>query len=143
MKKPAVPRRWLYLIAGTVWLVAGFFLMERAYEWLNDFNTRQLILILSLGFILALIFYFSGFVKVAQKNVNRINSLPDSVCIFAFTAWKGYLIIAIMITTGIILRNSPFPKHYLAVFYIAMGGPLLIGSYLFYKKFINKIFDKR
>lgn len=143
MKKPAVPRKWLFLIAGTIWMAAGITLIARTYEWLKYFDKGQLIIMFSLGIMLALIFYFSGFIKIARKNVNRINSLPDSVCIFAFTAWKGYLIIAIMITIGIILRNSAFPKHYLAVFYIAMGGPLLMGSYLFYKKFINKIFDKR
>ncbi len=135
--KPSVPRRWLYAIAGLIWSVAGFILIERAYGWLDDLETGQLIIVLSLGAGLSLIFHFFGFIKLARKNINRINSLPESVCIFAFTAWKGYLIIAFMVTAGILLRNSSFPKHYLSVLYVAMGGSLLMGSGLFYVKYFH------
>lgn len=137
ISKPSVPRMWLYAIAGLIWSVAGFILIERAYGWLDDLETVQLIIVLSLGTGLSLIFYFFGFIKIARKNLNRINTLPESVCIFAFTAWKGYLIIAFMVTAGILLRNSAFPKHYLSVLYVAMGGSLLMGSSLFYMKFFN------
>ncbi|MBA4313646.1 MAG: hypothetical protein C0417_13560 [Chlorobiaceae bacterium] len=143
MKKPSVPRRWLFLIAGSLWSIAGFILIERAYEWLNDFKTEQLLLILLLGAALASLFFFTIFIKIARKNINRLFSLPESVCIFAFTAWKGYFLIAFMVTAGIIVRNSSFPKHYLAVIYVAMGGALLMGSFMFHKNyFIPKVKGK-
>jgi hypothetical protein len=143
MKKPAVPRRWLFIIAGGIWMIAGIILIERAYNWLSDFDANQLILLLILAIFLALVIYFSGFIKIVRKNINRINSLPEKVCIFAFTAWKGYVIIAIMVTAGIILRNSAFPKHYLALIYLAMGGSLLIGGVVFLSKlFGNKLSRK-
>jgi hypothetical protein len=138
MNKPSVPRRWLFLIAGSLWSIAGLILIERAYEWLNDFETEQLLLILLLGAALASLFFFTIFIKVARKNINRLFSLPESVCIFAFTAWKGYFLIAFMVTAGIIVRNSSFPKHYLAVLYVAMGGALLMGSFMFHKNFFIK-----
>jgi len=143
LQKPSVPRKWLYAIAGVLWSAAGFILIERAYGWLEDLASEQLLFVLSLGVTLALIFYFAGFIKIARKNINRINSLPESVCIFAFTAWKGYLVIAVMVTAGILLRHSSFPKHYLAVFYVAMGGSLLLGSSLFYTKFIKNIYRRK
>lgn len=136
--KPSVPKQLLYFISGTLWGVAGIILIERAYLWLSDYETEQLVLVICLGVILAIIFYFSVFRKIVQKSINRIKSLPDSVCIFAFTAWKGYLIIAIMVTAGIILRHSAFSKHYLAVLYLAMGGSLFIGSILFYYNYFKK-----
>ncbi|MBI5020693.1 MAG: hypothetical protein HZB59_04600 [Ignavibacteriales bacterium] len=138
MMKPAVPRRWLFLIAGSLWSIAGLILIERAYEWLNDYETEQLLLILLLGAALALLFFFTMFIRVARKNINRLFSLPDSVCIFAFTAWKGYFLIAFMVSAGIIVRNSSFPKHYLAVIYVAMGGALLLGSFMFHKNYFIK-----
>jgi len=138
MTKPAVPRKWLFFIAGTLWMAVSILLSVRAYLWLADFETSQKILILLAGLILTLIFYFSGFIKVARRNIERINSLPQSVCVFAFTAWKGYIIIAIMVTLGILLRNSSFPKHYLAVLYISMAGSLIFGSSLFYLKFFKE-----
>ena len=143
LQKPSVSRKWLYAIAGFLWNVAGFILIERAYEWLEDLSSEQLLVVLSLGIMLALIFYFAGFIKIARKNINRIASLPESVCIFAFTAWKGYLIIAVMVTAGILLRHSSFTKHYLAVFYVAMGGSLLLGSSLFYTKFFKNILSRK
>jgi hypothetical protein len=135
MKKPAVPRRWLFAVAGGIWIIAGVILIERAYGWLTDFETNHLILILPLAFILALVVYVGGFIKIVRKNINRINSLPDPVCLFAFTAWKGYVIIAVMVVSGILLRNSAFPKHYLTLAYLAMGGSLLIGGLTFISKF--------
>ncbi len=138
LPKPSVPKRFLFFIAGIIWCIAGIILIERAYLWLSDFDIEQLILVICLGVFLALIFYFSVFTKIVQKNINRIKSLPDSVCIFAFTAWKGYLIIAIMVIAGIFLRHSTLSKHYLAVVYLAMGGSLLIGGILFYYNYVKK-----
>jgi drug/metabolite transporter (DMT)-like permease len=135
VKKLSVPRRWLFLIAGGIWSAAGIILIERAYGWLSDFDATRLVFILCLATLLALVFYIAGFIKVVRKNIERINSLPENVCIFAFTAWKGYIIIAIMVFAGILLRNSTFPKHYLALFYVAMGGSLLMGGCLFLMKY--------
>jgi len=141
--KPAVQRKWLYGLAGLLWTIAGTILIERAYGWLTDLTTGELLIVLSLGIIFTLIFYFFGFIKIARKNIIRLNSLPDSVCVFAFTAWKGYFIIAFMITSGILLRHSSFPKHFLAVLYVAMGGSLLLGSILFYLNFIKQITNRK
>jgi len=138
MTKPSAHRRRLYLIAGLLWTIAGSILVERAYGWLDDLDTSQLIVVLSLSSLLGLIFFFAGFIKIVRKNINRIKSLPDKVSVFAFTAWKGYVIIAVMVSAGIMLRSSSFPKHYLAVFYLAMGFSLLMGSFLFYHNYFSK-----
>ena len=137
MKKPSVPRHWLFFIAGTLWMIAGFILIERAYGWLTDFDTGRLIITLALSIVLGLVFYFGGFIKTVRKNTNRIKSLPEDVCLFAFTAWKGYIIIAVMVAGGILIRNSAFPKHYLALLYNAMGVSLLIGGSRFFASFIS------
>ena len=135
MKKPSVPRRWLLLIAGGMWTAAGIILIERAYGWLTDIEIIRLIITLVLAIVLGLVFYYGGFMKIAIKNINRINSLPENVCLFAFTAWKGYLVIIIMVIGGILLRNSSVPKHYLTLIYLAMGITLLMGSSNFFVKF--------
>ncbi len=138
MTKPAVPRKWLFFIAGTIWILVSILLSVRAYIWLAELETSQIILNFIAGLILTLIFYFSGFIKVVKRNIERIDTLPQSVCIFAFTAWKGYIMIAIMVTLGVLLRNSYLPKLYLAVLYISMGGSLMLGSSLFYSKFFKE-----
>lgn len=141
--KPAVSKRYLFVIAGIVWSIAGLILIERAYIWLSDFELMRLIIVASLGVVLGLIFYFAGFIKLARKNIRRIISLPDKVCIFAFTAWKGYLIISIMVTSGIIIRQSSVSKHNLAVLYVAMGVALIMGSILFHINFFKNISGRK
>ena len=137
--KPAISKQYLLVISGIIWSIAGIILIERAYIWLSDFKAERLIIVALSGILLGLVFYFAGFIKLARKNIKRIISLPDQVCIFAFTAWKGYLIIAIMVTCGIILRQSSISKHYLAVFYVAMGIALIMGSILFHINYFKNI----
>jgi hypothetical protein len=73
---------------------------------------------------------------VVQKNLDRIERLPERACLFAFTAWHGYIMIALMIMIGFTLRNSAIPMYYLSIPYTAMGGTLLIGSLRFYRQFL-------
>ena len=80
--------------------------------------------------------YLSVFAKVVQNNIDRIGGLPDRACAFAFTAWKGYVMIGLMVTLGITLRNSDVPKYVLSVPYTAMGIVLMIGSLRFYRQLV-------
>ena len=114
---------------------AGLLLSYRAVQWLLEFPFSMIIALETIGLALALGSCIFGFSKVAAKNIIRIDNLPDPVCAFAFTAWRGYAMIALMITIGITLRNSEIPRYYLSVPYTAMGGVLLIGSTRFFRQF--------
>lgn len=143
MTKPSVPRHWLFLIAGLLWTAAGLTLLARAYSWIALLETGLGISLVAAGLALAFIFFRYIFIKVVRKNMSRIESLPDEPCVFAFTAWKGYILIAAMVALGIMARNSPVPKVYLSVVYVAMGGALMIGSFSFHKKFYSAINSKK
>lgn len=133
---PAVPRRWLFLTAGVIWLAVGVLLCLRAIGWLAPYPLGTGILLEAAGALLAAAGFRYFFSAIAKKNIDRIRSLPDRVCAFAFTAWKGYIMIGLMITVGITLRNSSIPKEYLVVPYTAMGGMLLAGSQRFLRQFL-------
>lgn len=126
--EPAVPRNWLLLLAGLMWAAVGLMLCRLAYIWLSFFPFAYSVIFASGGVLLALAIYRLGFSRVARKNARRLCSLPGKVCIFAFQAWTGYLIIAVMMTMGIQLRHSPLPKELLAAIYIMIGGALILGS---------------
>ena len=130
--KPAVSKYLLIALAGLMWSTVGVLLCRMAYcwlkvDWLIAFPFGLF------GIILSLAVYRFGFSGIAQKNIDRICLLPERGCIFAFQAWKSYLIIACMITLGIILRHSPIPKHYLAIIYTTIGGALLLSSLHYYR----------
>jgi len=133
---PAVPRHWLFAIAGVMWIAVGVLLCLRAIVWLAPFTLGADLLVETASVALAAIGYIYGFSKAVQKNISRIHGLPDSACAFAFTTWRGYLMIAFMATVGIVLRSSSFPKYYLTIPYTVMGGVLLIGGVKLFRQFL-------
>jgi len=66
--------------------------------------------------------------RVAQRNIERIEAYADRGCLFAFQAWRSYLMIMVMMGLGFLLRHSALPREWLAVAYLAMGGGLLLAS---------------
>ena len=140
---PAVPRYYLFGLAGAFWTFAGLVLCARAILWLNVFPLSIELALETTSVAIAIIGYLFLFVKVVQKNIDRIRQLPESACVFAFTAWRGYVMIALMITFGITLRNTSIPKYFLAVPYAAMGAILLIGSARFFRQFATSMSHRK
>ena len=130
--KPAVSKYWLATAAGLMWTVVGLMLCGLAYEWLAVLPLRGAAPLGAVGILLSLAVYRFGFSKIALKNIDRLRQFPDRVCFFAFQAWKSYLLIALMVMLGFILRHSTIPKYYLSVPYAAIGGALLLSSFHYY-----------
>jgi hypothetical protein len=47
--------------------------------------------------------------------------------------WKSYLIVAVMVTMGIMLRHSSIPKQYLSIMYIGIGTALILSSIRYFR----------
>ncbi len=133
-------------IAAVLWTIAGFMLLFRGATlfpqvkgpaWIN------LLICISGG----LLFYLLLFQKIAFKYARRILSIElIRPCMFSFFNLKGYVMMTLMISTGIILRKSGLvPGSYLSDGYIIMGIPLFISSFRFYYYGIifNKVSDKQ
>ncbi len=140
---PAVPRHFLYALAGFLWAVAGTLLCFRGIVWIEGLRFPAALGIELAGIALAVAGYLYMFSRLVERNIARIGGLPEHACVFAFTAWRGYLIIAMMMTAGITLRNSSFPRLYLALPYTAMGGMLLTGSVAFSRRFLYEFQSRR
>jgi hypothetical protein len=140
--KPAVPRDWLFAFAATVWLIAGAILCTRASIWLLDDGLFTATLLGIAGILIGVIFYASLLVNVVHRNISRIRLLPERACLFAFTAWRGYCMIGIMVTLGIALRRSALPKEVLIIPYSAMGGALVLAAIKFATTFWKIIIGK-
>lgn len=132
--KPAVNRKWLIIISGLMWSGVGIFLNILAYNWLNSFNNKQILITVIIGLAVGLISVRFGFGNIANKNVNRILAYPKHACIFAFQEWKSYILIVIMMSMGIFLRTTGIvPKYILAPMYIGMGTALFLASFKYYR----------
>ncbi|HPS63603.1 MAG TPA: hypothetical protein PLK82_11115 [Bacteroidales bacterium] len=131
--KPSVSRHNLLLIAGMAWTTAGGILAWRGIDYLagNDFIRFWHIAIdLAAGGI----FYIILFAKISRKHIRRIKGLSIPYpCAFSFFNFRAYLMMAIMITGGILLRKSGIiEKRWLFNFFITMAVPLLISAARFY-----------
>ena len=134
---PAVDKKFLIALSGIIWTVVGIMLCNLAVTWLAGTPVRITLLLGLPGLVLALLIHHFGFLKLVDKNIARIMEKEGKVCIFGFQPWKSYMIILIMITMGITLRNSALPKQYLSIIYIVFGGAMLLSSLRYNRVFIK------
>jgi hypothetical protein len=128
--KPGVSKIWLIALAGLMWSVVGLMLCRLAYHWLAAL--RGIVPLALLGIALALTAHQFLFSRIAEKNITRLSLLTEKTCVFAFQRWNSYLLIGLMITVGIALRNLPIPRAYLSILYTTIGGALFLASLQYY-----------
>ena len=115
-----------------MWTTVGLMLCGLDYEWLAIMPYRWAGPLGVAGIVLAFALYHFIFSAIALKNIDRLREFPDRVCFFAFQAWKSYLVIALMVMLGFVLRRSIIPNYYLSVPYAAIGGALILSSFHYY-----------
>jgi hypothetical protein len=130
--KLIVDTRWLFLVAGLLWSGVGVMLDRRAIRWLTPVAIPQVWVYVLSGLLLALMIYKFGFLRLAKKNIWRINQMQKKVSLFAFQKRSSYFIVVVMILMGKSVRRLPIPRPYLAVLYFGIGGGLLLASLHYY-----------
>ncbi len=115
------------------WTTAGGILSGRGLNYLCQhgqyFGWR-----LAGGLVFGALFYVMLFAKISRKHIKRIRGLNIPYpCAFSFFNIRGYLMMAIMISGGIMLRRFDLiNKAWLYNFYVTMGVPLLISAARFF-----------
>jgi hypothetical protein len=130
--KPDVERFWLLLAAGATWSVVGLVLAGMACYWLSQSAWPWNAVAALAGFTCGVLVYWVGFGPIARRNVARIAAQRDQVCVFAFQAWRSYLLIVVMMALGWVLRHSRLPLLLLAIIYLTIGTGLALASSLYY-----------
>ncbi|GKT08652.1 hypothetical protein [Desulforhabdus sp. TSK] len=128
---PSVSRHWLLMTAGLFWAVVGAALCVTACSWLSTMEWPTNALGVVLGFGGGVVVYRYGFSRIARKNIRRIAAKPENVCLFAFQAWRSYLLVLVMMSLGYFLRHSHTPRLILTVVYAAVGTGLTLSSTLY------------
>jgi len=137
--KPAVTKTVLVFLAGIVWIGVGIMLLILAFTWLSNASLIHMYVYVIAGFVSALVIHHFGFLKIVDKNLERILPMDEKKCLFAFITWKSYLIIVIMVAMGITLRHSPIPKQYLAILYSGIGLALILSSIRYMRVFVREV----
>ncbi len=137
--KPAVDKSVLIFLSGSMWVAVGTMLLYLSYSWLNAAHAQNSFLFAGVGAAAALVIHHFGFLKIVDKNLGRILPLEGKQCVFSFMPWKSYILVAVMITMGMLLRGSPIPKTYLSVFYIGIGLSLILSSMRYLRVLLSQI----
>lgn len=130
--KPAVPKQWLMAIAGLVWSAAGGMLCHMAWGWLRPLPPPRIFSLIAAGLALALLLHRFMLARIARRNMDRICTYAEKGCVFAFQAWRSYLMILVMIAVGSFLRHTMISREILALLYTAMGGALILSSLAYF-----------
>ena len=132
---PAVNKRVLLVLSGTMWAGVGLLLWQFAYQWLMTIERTPALWLGGGGMGLALLIHLFGFSKLAAKNIQRIADKSNPTCIFSFQSWPSYLNIILMMSLGIALRHSSLPREYLIPLYVGIGGALVLSSLIYFRVF--------
>jgi hypothetical protein len=137
--KPAVDKRVLLFLAGFMWFGVGTMLLHLSFGWLKALQGNSALLFGGAGIVIALIVHHFGFLKIVDKNLDRILPMQGTTCVFAFITWKSYLMIVVMVAMGMLLRHSFLPKPYLSVVYTGIGLALVLSSMRYLRVLIREL----
>ena len=139
IRKPAVKRRTLILVAGLLWVGAGGMLVAFAVHWLAADAGAAAFRFALAGAAGALVIHHFGFLRVVDRNLGRISKMDQRPCAFSFLSWRSYLLVACMIGMGAVLRRSDLPKPYLAALYLGIGAALILSSARYLRVYFGQL----
>ncbi len=139
-RAPRIRKKYLPLLAGVVWSIAGTALLSIGLPALLS-NIMQMPVISVAGVaVVFFLFFLLIFRRLFRKHTARIDAFQvEKVCAFAFFDVKGYIIMACMITFGILLRMSGIlPQIVLGVLYTGIGLSMLGAAISFLVTFFQR-----
>jgi hypothetical protein len=141
--KPGVSKNVLLLLAGIMWTGTGIMLDTLSYFWLKAENPPDALVASLIGFVCALGIHHFGFLRIVDRNLDRILPMEGRRCVFSFMPWKSYILIIIMVILGMLLRHTPIPRLYLSILYIGIGTALILSSIRYLRYLILTVIKKQ
>ena len=132
-----VPKRTLLIIAGIIWMIAGFNVVRLG---ILSYELTGIIWYLPILSVIIFILFGMMFYKMTQKHGKRIMNYEEAYRpIWNFFDIKSYIIMAVMMGGGIGLRNAGvFPDIFVAFFYTGLGCALFLAGVCFVIMYFKK-----
>ena len=131
------------LTAGLAWLGVGALLLTLASSWLAASPGISVYLFAGLGVVCALLVHHFGFLRIVDRNLNRIRTMGEQASLWSFIPSRSYLLIAVMMSMGALLRHSAIPKRYLAILYISIGLALVLSSVRYLRVLVKALVSQK
>jgi hypothetical protein len=128
--KPKASQRARLFLAAATWTVVGLVLFIAGARWSlgADAALHPLLFAAAVAAGLAKAVLFLR--HAAARVIRRILRSGDDRCIGGFFSWRTWMLVAIMIIGGGLLRRSGLSAPLLGLVYAAIGTALLAASWL-------------
>lgn len=136
-----VNNKTLLLIACIVWSAAGINILRIG---IIEYPPYLSVINFLLSAVVFAVFQFLIFGRLVKKHTKRIDGYGDRKQLFIkFFDVKSFIIMAVMMTGGILLRSLHLaPAVFIAVFYTGLGAALTLAGILFGKNFLVRMLKK-
>jgi len=128
------------LVPGTS--VSGFSLLAYAPTWLGEgkgVRENGIIILITMALLIG---YFKGkflLSKSALREINRVTLLSEPTSIKNIYSMRYYLIIALMMVLGSVMRFLPITSDTRGFIDVTIGMALINGSRSFYRRFFRSL----
>ena len=124
-----VSKRVLLVISALVWMIAGFNVVRLG---VMEYHGYSFALFTALTLITFLPFGFMFHNMVRQNTIRILSFTQDKIFFLKFFPLRSYIIISVMMTLGIILRNNEhISRYFISFFYIGLGSALFLAGVKF------------
>jgi hypothetical protein len=131
-----IPSKNLILVLSVVWLIAGLNILHIGQtvfsgSWDVDMDLATLAVCTAFAIM---------FVKVSNKHIKRIRAVSEErMYIHMFLDGKAWILMAVMVTLGIVVRLSGvLPDFAIAAFYTGLGSALTLTAVIVFLQFIKE-----
>ena len=131
--KPAASRRTHLLLAALMWTVVGSLLIYFGSRWVLRTDTAHAHLQIAAAAVVGAAKARFVLDRSARRIVERIRVRGDGRCLGGFVSLKTWVLIALMVGTGRLLRGGVLSKHIVGLLYAAIGVALLVGARNFWR----------
>lgn len=129
--KNGVSRQTLVFVAGIMWIIAGINVLRigiMAWGYVSPF---QLFPVCE-AIVVFLLFFNFVFKRLFYKHTKRIEQKRDENCPFAFFDVKGWIIMGVMVTFGMLARKFHWlSDSFISVFYVGLSSALIFTGIWF------------
>ena len=116
----------LWSIVGTGLAAAGLYWVTHGPPWAHWAAIGAVLVgLLKSGMVLD---------RAAVRIVDRIEERGDGRCLGGFLSWKTWLLVAVMMGSGRLLRGGLIPTHWVGLLYVGVGVALVRSSRIAWRR---------
>ncbi len=126
----SVQTKKLLIVAGVVWLAAGVGIAAVGVQALLRGLGLSVLAVSLAACAVFLVFHAFVFSKMVAKHVGRIQGYSqERMCVARFFDAKSYVMMAVMMGSGIALRTlGVMPDWFVSFFYTGLGAALALAG---------------